>query len=128
MTNRPRHQRFLTPAWLRCWLGVRRGMQSAQPFVDAAVALHRSHPHAPTADVLEVALQGVDRRSLVFGQEAEPPSAFGMMVAEVHDNTGFTLEEWGWLANPRIDPKLATALREIWRDKVWPRFLANQHD
>jgi len=101
-------------------------MQSAQPFVDAAVALHLSHPHAPTADVLELALQGVDRRTLVFGQEAEPPSAFGMMVAEVHDNTGLTLEEWGWLANPRIDPKLATALLEIWRDKVWPRFLASE--
>ena len=103
-------------------------MKPAQPFVDAAIALHRSHPHAPTVDVLDLALQGLDRRSMKFGPEAEPPAPFGMMVAEVHDATGLTLEEWGWLANPRIDPKLATALREIWRDKVWPRFLAQQHN
>jgi hypothetical protein len=99
-------------------------MKSAKPYVDAALALSRSHPHAPAIDVLNVALQGVDRQTLDFGPDGLPPAPFAMLVVVAHDNTVLTLEEWGWLANPKIDPKLATALLEIWRNTVWPRFMA----
>ena len=101
-------------------------MKSAKPYVDAALALSRSHPHAPAVDVLDLALRGLDREQLDFGQDGRPPSPFALLVAAAHDSTGLTLDEWGWLANPRIDPKLAVALLEIWREKVWPQFLAQQ--
>lgn len=103
-------------------------MKPAKPYVDAALALHRSHPHAPTAEVLDLALQGIDRAALDFNLDGHPPSPFAMMVATVHDNTGLSTEDWGLLRNPRIDPKLAAGLLEIWRERVWPRFLVGQQN
>ncbi len=103
-------------------------MKSAKPYIDAALALSRSHPQAPAVEVLNMALQGLDRQALDFGHDGLPSRPFAMLVAVAHDNTVLTLEEWGWLANPKIDPKLATALLEIWRDKVWPRFMAQVAD
>jgi hypothetical protein len=93
-----------------------------------AVALRRSHPHAPALDVLDLVFEGgggvgcdfsctaSDGRALVH-----PRGAFGQLIAEAFDR-GMTPAEWMQLTGPSAAPELVEALDRIWATYVVPRF------
>jgi hypothetical protein len=88
----------------------------------AALALRASHPHAPTLDVLDLAMEG-HHGVVDFGADAMPPAAFGLLVAKALDG-GMCPEFWACLMAPGGHAAVQATLRDIWRDEVWPLFLA----
>jgi hypothetical protein len=99
----------------------------ARAAVDAAVALSRTHGHAPPADVLELVMLGRTGQLLDFADPAaelqslaSPRSDFGQLVAAALDR-GMEPEDWRGLTGPHADPAIRTALLEIWRDEVMPK-------
>ena len=79
----------------------------------AAVALTRSHAHAPPLDVLDVVLRG--HAGATFDPCApwvQPAAPFGQVLAAA------------WWSAPSADPALRLALARVWRDEVLGAFAA----
>lgn len=91
----------------------------AAPIVEAALALRQSHPHAPAADVLALAMQGHDGRDLAWGDAAVPPHAFAMLVADAFADS-MTPVEWLGLLPQVEDP---AQLLEHFARTTWVAFL-----
>jgi hypothetical protein len=52
-----------------------------------------------------------------------PPEPFALLVAEAFD-LGMHRDDWARLMRPEGDPRVHAALHAIWRDEVWPEFVA----
>lgn len=90
--------------------------------INAAVALHRSHPHASALNVLDaVILHGVSRLA-DFGDGLDPCSDFGQLLADAFDK-GMSPDDWKLLQQP-LAPAVRDALLSIWRATVLPQFAA----
>jgi hypothetical protein len=84
----------------------------------AALALRASHPNAPALDVLDVVFAGGPLPPMPL-----PPEPFALLVAEAFD-LGMHHHDWAVLMRPEGDPRVHVALLAIWRDEVWPLFVA----
>ena len=87
-----------------------------------AVALRRSHPHAPAIDVLDLFMQHQ------HGKHPDPaalwlvPSAdFGAVLAVAFDRS-FTPDEWARWTQPPPDPGMIVGTLRHWRDAVLGAF------
>jgi len=58
-----------------------------------------------------------------FGVDGMPPAPFALLVADALDST-MTPGEWRVWTAPDAAPRLRAGLLEIWRAKVWPRFIS----
>ena len=104
----------------------------ARAVVSTAVSLSASHPHAPAADVLALALQGRSGQVLDFGEPAaehgsiaSPRSPFGQLVAAAFDQA-MTPAEWQLFTGPDAHPHLRVACLMAWHGDVLPKMaLAN---
>ena len=92
--------------------------------VDAAVALRRTHAHAPARDLLDLVMRGAEGQVLDFsdptarhGSIAHPAGPFGQIVATALDK-GMESSDWIAMTSDRADPQLRRALMDIWRDDV----------
>lgn len=91
----------------------------------AAVALRKSHPHAPALEVLDVVMRQRAGCLADFGaDQLDPGSPFGQIVAEAFDRA-MTPAEWAVVTDSHADPVLVGALRSVWAREVLPRFAAN---
>lgn len=95
----------------------------ALQIVATVLNLRQSHPRASASDVLDFATRGQNLQGLDFGQHACPPDPFALIVADAMADA-MAPGEWSAMTGPRADPALASALLEIWRTEVWPRFIA----
>lgn len=93
-----------------------------------AVALRRSHPHAPALDVLDLGFQGLQPGSVRFPAPSAPDdpltgprSAFGRLIVEAFDQV-MTPDEWAGLTAPGVDPHQVAGLLQVWCVHVLPRF------
>jgi len=86
----------------------------------AAVALRRSHPHAPALDVLDIVMKRRSGRLADFGDTIEPATPFGDLIAEAFDK-GMAPEDWYLVKSPATPPAVLTILMNIWRTDVLPR-------
>ena len=90
----------------------------------AAVALARSHPHAPPLDVLDVVFRGHAGATL---NQCAPwvlsAAPFGQVLAAAVDR-GMSPAEWAAWSAPPADPALRLALRQAWCDVVLTAFAA----
>ena len=94
----------------------------AATVIDDALKVRASHPAVPTKEILDLALQGRRTRPLNFGA-ISPVSPFGLLVVEAFDR-GMPVSDWiGFYRHP--DPRVITALDDIWRKDVWPAFTAH---
>ena len=89
----------------------------------AAIALHRSHPHVPALEVLDLVMRQRVGRLDDFGDSTRAGSAFGDLIAAAFDR-GMSVDEWRVVTNPKADPALVAALLSVWRDEVLPAFAA----
>lgn len=93
----------------------------------AAVALRKSHPHAPALEVLDVVMRQRAGHLADFGaDQLDPGSPFGQIVAEAFD-TAMTPADWAVVKNPQADPVLVGALRSVWAQEVLHRFAKHYH-
>lgn len=84
----------------------------------SALTLRASHPLAPALDVLDVVFKG-----RLLPLMPLPPEPFALLVAEAFDQ-GMHCDDWASLMRPDGDPRVHAALLAIWRDEVWPLFVA----
>lgn len=91
---------------------------AADPIADA-LALRRTHPAAPPADVLALVMRGRAGQAISWGPAAFPPHPFALLVAEAFDDP-MTPGEWVALLPQMVDPAL---MLEHWRVTTWARFL-----
>ena len=103
---------------------------NADAVVKAAVSLTRSHPHAPTLDVLDLVMKGRIDQVLDFtdpaspnGSLAAPGAPFGQLLAAAFDDA-MTPIEWKAFTDAAADTALRDGCLEIWRVYVVPRFEA----
>jgi hypothetical protein len=75
----------------------------AHKIATEAVALRRSHAHAPALDVLDLVMTDRHHRVYEFGDLALPPAPFALVVAEAFDR-GMTVDEWARWTVPPADP------------------------
>ena len=93
-------------------------------FALTAISLRRSHPKAPSLDVLDLAMQGSEGVSVDLSATwLAPGSPFGQVLAAALDR-GMTPGEWATWSRPPADTVLRAALLAIWRDTVLRAFLA----
>lgn len=93
----------------------------AQRAAGEALALRRSHPHAPALDVLDLVMPNRTGTLTSFGAEIEPATPFGFLLAEAFD-TGMAPEDWRLVTHPNTPPGVVAALRGIWTGEVLPKF------
>lgn len=86
----------------------------------AAVALRRSHPHAPAREALHVVMRHRTGSLQDFG-DIHPTSDFGRIVAEVFDK-GMHADDWALIDSPTVPQTVKDALALVWRDDVLPAF------
>lgn len=95
--------------------------RTAHAIAAEALALRASHPRAPVADVLDLVMRGRDCRVIDFGELADPPHPFALLIAEAFD-TVMTPRGWtGMIA--RCDAGQRAGLIGVWRAQVWDLFL-----
>jgi hypothetical protein len=93
----------------------------AAAVIDEALKLRASHTAVPPLDILDPVLQGRRARPINFG-DISPVSAFGLLVVEAFDR-GMSVSDWiGFYRY--ADPRVITALDDVWRKDVWPAFTA----
>jgi hypothetical protein len=90
--------------------------------VNEALALRRSHPHAPAVDVLDLVIRGRDVWLEDFLDPMVPPSPFALLVAEAVGDC-MTAGEWRGLTGLDADPRVRDALVQMYREAVWPKFV-----
>jgi hypothetical protein len=90
--------------------------------INEALALRRSHPHAPAVDVLDLVMKGRLPWLEDFFDDLEPPAPFALLVAEAVDDI-MTAAEWRGLTGPNAEPRVRAALAQLYRESVWPRFV-----
>ena len=95
---------------------------TAAKLVNEALALRRSHPHAPACDVLDVVMKGRTPWLEDFLEHMVPPAPFPLLVAEAVDDC-MSSAEWRGLCGPDADPRVRDALVQLYRDSVWPKFV-----
>jgi putative SOS response-associated peptidase YedK len=78
-----------------------------------------AHPHAPALEVLDVVFRGGGP----LPPMPLPPEPFALLVAEALD-LGMHRDDWAALMRHDGDPRVHAALLAIWRDEVWPLFVA----
>ena len=94
----------------------------AKAIIDESLALRKSHPHAPAADVLDLVMLGRQYRLVDFGDHMLPPLPFALLVAEaMGDHMSAT--EWEALTGPKADASLRATLQLQYALNVWPKFL-----
>lgn len=110
----PRSRRHAFPS-------VRMTDRTAHAIAAEALALRVSHPHAPVAGVLDLVMRGRDCRLIDFGDLADPPHPFALLIAEAFD-TVMTPREWKGMIT-RCDAGQRAGLIGVWRSQVWDLFL-----
>jgi len=78
----------------------------------------------PALDIPNVCLRKRTGRVSGFGPAVGPGEPFALLIADAFDK-GITRDEWLWVDSPLADPKLAEALRQLWKTEVLPRFAAH---
>jgi hypothetical protein len=96
--------------------------QMAEQIVQAALALRRSHAHAPPQEVLDLVMQGSAGHLLDFGTHMVPPDPFAVLVAQAMGDP-MTPDEWLAHTGPEADARVRSALRLQFALNVWPLFL-----
>lgn len=95
---------------------------NAPAFVDAALALRRSHPEAPAREVLDLVMQGHSTTAIPATADwLDPSHPFAELVCAAFD-TVMVLEEWRIMTQPQQEHRVA--MLQVWRDHVVSRFLA----
>ena len=85
----------------------------------AAVALRRSHPHAPASEVLGLVMRQRAGRLTDLG-DTGPCTPFGQLLAEAFDR-GMTPRDWRVVMHPNTAPAVVAALMGIPSGEVPPR-------
>lgn len=93
----------------------------ARAIVDEALALRESHPHAPAADVLDLAMQGREVWLEDFFDHMVPPSPFARLVAEAVGD-GMMASEWVGICR-QLDEKSLANMRQAYAESVLPKFV-----
>ncbi len=93
----------------------------AHAIATEALALRASHAHAPVIDILDLVMRDRDRRHIDFGDLADPPHPFALLIAEGFDSV-MTPKGWAGMLG-HCDPSQRNALIGVWRMQVWDRFL-----
>lgn len=94
----------------------------ALAIVNEALALRASHPHAPAADVLDLAMQGHEVWLEDLLVHMVPPSPFALLVAEAVGDLSPACE-WRALTGPNADEKVREAMRQSYIECVLPKFV-----
>ena len=94
------------------------------PFViiEEALALRRSHPHAPAADVLDLVIRGRDIWLEDLLDHIEPPSPFALLVAEAIGDC-MSAAEWRAFTGPNADERVREAMLLEYRTCVVAKFV-----
>lgn len=92
---------------------------SPAAIISECLALRVSHPHAPAADVLDLAMKGREVWLEDLLDRMQPPCEFALFVAEAVDDC-MTAAEWRALTGPDADPPVRDALRQLYAESVWP--------
>lgn len=91
-------------------------------FVDAALALRRSHAQVSAREVLDLVMQGHSTAAEVATSGwLKPSHPFAALVCEAFDLV-MTIDEWRVLTSPQQAAR--EALLDVWRRQVVARFLA----
>ena len=94
----------------------------ATQLIEEALALRRSHPHAPAADVLDLVMKGRTPWLEDFLDHMVPPSPFALLVAEAVDDC-MCAADWLGMTGPKSEPAIRDALVQLYREAVWPKFV-----
>ena len=78
----------------------------------AAVGLHRSHPHAPSLDVLDAVMRDRGGSLADFGQSIDPCTPFGDILAEAFDR-GMSPTDWRLIDASNTPATTRAALRTL---------------
>src|SRR5262245_15720230 len=92
----------------------------ALAIVNEALALRKSHPHAPAADVLDLLMRGREYWLEDFLDHMEPPAPFALLVAEAVGDC--MTAEWTALTGPHLDERARAGMRQVYNESVWPKF------
>lgn len=95
---------------------------SASQLIAEALALRRSHAHAPAVDVLDLVLKGRGVWLEDFFEYMVPPAPFALLVAEAVDDCMNPME-WKALTDPTSDACVRDALVQLYRESVWLKFV-----
>lgn len=88
--------------------------------IEQACAVLRTFPAASPRAVLDLVMEGFQDEAFV---PVSPASVFGQLVAAAFDR-GMEVEDWTGLLTHCNDSAVTDALLSIWRDEVWPEFIA----
>jgi hypothetical protein len=108
-----------------CGLSTVRGTtmpHRALAIINEALALRASHPHAPAADVLDLAMQGHQFWLEDFFDHMVPPSPFALLVAEAVGDFMSTAE-WKALTGASAAEKVRDAMHREYVNTVLPKFV-----
>jgi hypothetical protein len=94
----------------------------AVAIINEALALRRSHPHAPARDVLDLVIRGRDVWLEDFLDHMVPPAPFALLVAEAVDDC-MTAAEWRGLTGANADPRVRDALVQMYVESVRAKFV-----
>src|SRR5688572_2119665 len=94
----------------------------ALSIVNEALALRRSHPKAPALDVLDLVIRGRGAWLENFLDHMMPPSPFALLVAEAVGDLS-PAAEWIALTGSSADEKVRAAMRQVYAESVWPKFV-----
>jgi hypothetical protein len=95
---------------------------AAAQIVAEFLSLRRSHPDAPAADVLDLAMKRRSPWIEDFLDHMVPPAPFALLVAEAVDDCMTCAERRG-LTGPTADARVRDALVRLYRESVWPKFV-----
>lgn len=90
--------------------------------INEALALRRSHPHAPAADVLDLVMEGRQPWLEDFFDHMMPPDPFALLVAEAVGDFS-PPAEWRALTGPNADEKVRAFMQQEYANSVLPKFV-----
>ena len=98
----------------------------ALQIIQAALTLRASHPHAPPAEVLDLAMQGhrgahldTEADGQVWADWLDPPSPFAALLGEVFaPDLDATADVWS------ATTATGRPLHDVWDERVWMPFAA----
>src|SRR5262245_466509 len=94
----------------------------ADRVISESLALRKSHPHVPAADLLDLVIRERGPWLKDFFDRMVPPDPFALLVAEAVGDFSPTAE-WLALTGPKADERVRAAMQRSYAEQVLPKFL-----
>lgn len=98
------------------------GALMVERVISQALALRKSHPRAPAADVLDLVICGRSLWLEDFFHRMVPPDPFALLVAEAVGDFS-PPAEWLALMDSHADERVRAAMRQSYAETVLPKFV-----